>query len=132
MLDVKFILGIDWGANKIGLAIADSHNNLATPLKTVKNLEEVLAVIKAEHIEVLVVGKPVTLSGKVDKFTNGFSSFVAKLARATGQDINYVDERLTSKAAQKMQLPAGKKEKVREDAVAAMLILQSWLDHASV
>lgn len=120
------MLGIDWGKSKIGLAIADSHNNMATPYGVVKNIKEVLAVIKQEDISVLVIGKPVHMSGTSYKLTAGFGEFIAQLAKETKLEINLFDERLSSKGAQK--LFGDKKNKAKEDALAAMLILQNWID----
>lgn len=126
-MEVKFYLGIDWGKRKIGLALADNQNRLATPFMVAKSLEEVLAIIRQEGIDELVLGKPISLGGEDKKFTVGFSTFVAALGSRSGLPINLVDERLSTKAANK--LSGGKKQKAKEDAIAAMIILQSYLDN---
>jgi len=123
-----FYLGVDWGTAKIGLATADSVNKMATPLTVVKTLEEVIAIIKREDISVLVVGKPVHMGGGQLTFTKGFAEFVTKLSLKRGLDIHYIDERLTSKQAQGLE--GDKKNKAKEDAIAAMLILQTFLDRS--
>jgi putative Holliday junction resolvase len=127
MDEVKFYLGIDWGKAKIGLSLADSHNKMAMPFRIVKSLEEVLIIIKQEDVSTLIVGKPLALSGGADKFTAGFARFVADLARAAQLPIELVDERFSTKQADQL-LKGHKKKGKHEDAVVAMIILQSWLD----
>lgn len=127
MKEVEFYLGIDWGASKIGLSLADSQNKMATPFRIVKTLAEVLAVIKQEAVSAIVVGKPLSLSGQSDKYTAGFARFVAELGRQSGLPIELIDERFTTKQADKLLLGHKKKGK-HEDAVVAMIILQSYLD----
>ena len=126
MEEAKFYLGIDWGSSKIGLSLADNQNLLASPWGVVKTLDEVLATIKREDISEVIVGRPISLSGQSDKFTVGFARFVAMLSKDSGLPVHLVDERMTTHAAQK--LSGDKKNKAKEDAIAAMLILQTWLD----
>ena len=126
MEEVQFYLGIDWGKSKIGLALADSVNNIATPYKIVKNIDEVIKIIKQENIDLIVLGKPLKMSGSDLKMTQGFGSFVAKLGQAVNRPIELIDERLTTKQADKLLL--GNKGGRHEDAVVAMIILQSYLD----
>jgi putative holliday junction resolvase len=123
--NIKY-LGIDWGDARIGLALGDSETKMASPFTTVKNLEEVIEIIKDEDVEMIVVGKPVKMSGQTDKLTAEFEIFAEKLEKATGVPVEYVDERLTSKAAD--ALPGSKKTKAGRDEIAAMIILQSYFD----
>lgn len=127
MHEVKFYLGIDWGKSKIGLSLADSQNNMATPFRIVKSLDEVLAVIKQEDVSTIVVGKPMSLAGQTDKYTSGFAKFVADLGKQSGLPIELIDERFTTKQADQL-LKGNKKKGKHEDAVVAMIILQSYLD----
>ncbi len=119
-------LGIDWGEARIGLALGDSETKMASPFKTVRNLEEVVKTIKDEDIGVIVVGQPVKMSGQTDKLTAEFEIFAEKLEKATGVPVKYIDERLTSKAAD--ALPGSQKTKAGRDEIAAMIILQSYFD----
>ena len=52
-------MGIDWGLSKIGLALGDAVTKIATPYKVVKNVAEVLEVIKQEAVEQVVLGQPI-------------------------------------------------------------------------
>jgi putative holliday junction resolvase len=122
----KKFLGIDWGDARIGLALGDSETKMASPFKTVRNLDEVIKTVKAERVEMIVVGKPIKMSGQTDKLTAEFEVFAENLEKATGVPIKYIDERLTSKAAD--ALPGSKKTKAGRDEIAAMIILQSFFD----
>lgn len=134
MQELRYILGIDWGQKKIGLAIADSVSQVATPFAVVPTLAEVLKIIEQEQIDELVIGRPQFLNGDDANDSEGFAYFLAQL-KNSGLDVHLVDERLTSKQADvlaRQSLGGGgagnKKEKADQDAIAAMIILQSWLD----
>lgn len=124
--DNEKFLGIDWGAARIGLAMGDSEIGLATPFGVAANLEEVLNFIKTERIEHIVIGKPIKMSGSEENLTSGFEKFFDKLKKQVDLPIDLIDERLSSKAAD--ALVGDKKTKAPRDAVAAMLILQSYFD----
>ncbi|MCU0679266.1 MAG: Holliday junction resolvase RuvX [Planctomycetes bacterium] len=118
-------LGIDWGEKRIGLAAADSETRTAVPYGVAGSMEELLSAIKGEGTDVLVVGTPVSLSGQApDK--KSFTDFINTLKIRSGLPLDMVDERLSSKAAD--ALTGDKKTKAPRDAVAAMLILQGFLD----
>jgi len=124
---IKIYLGIDWGEKRIGLALADSETKLATPFKTVWDVKEVIKLIKDEEIDVLVVGKPNSIVNYELSITNGeYNKFVADLKSKINIPVELVDERLTSKAAD--ALAGDKKTKSSRDEIAAMIILQSYLD----
>ena len=128
-------LGVDWGAKKIGLAVGDDHTNVAVPWIIVKDLAEVLQLIKKEAIDVIVVGEPKHLSGASD--SKGFEEFLTELKKKTKLPVELIDERLSTRMAnslgynKKMTVGQNKKVKQGDDAVAAMLILQSFLDKQS-
>ncbi len=122
----KKYLGLDWGETRIGLAIGDSESKTAVPLDTVLTREEVFQIIKDEEINELVVGQPVKMSGDKINLNKEYISFVELLKNKINIPIHFVDERLTSKAAD--SLAGDKKTKAGRDAIAAMLILQSYLD----
>jgi len=117
-------LGIDWGEKRIGVAIADSEMKLAVPWGTVSDLEELLGVVETENAHKLVVGMPISLNGEKGGFSDGFNKFVADLEKRSGMPVEYVDERLTSQEADSRAAGG----KIDRDAVAAMLILQTFLD----
>ncbi|MFH0955657.1 MAG: Holliday junction resolvase RuvX [Candidatus Falkowbacteria bacterium] len=120
-------LGIDWGEKRIGLALADSETKIATPFKTVENVDEVVRTVEDERIDVVVIGKPVRIMNYKLLITNEeYNKFIENLKDKINVPIELVDERLSSKAAD--ALIGTKKTKSNRDEIAAMLILQSYLD----
>ena len=122
----KKYLGLDWGEARIGLAIGTSESKMALPLDTALTFEQVFQAIKDEEIDELVIGQPVKMSGDKIDLNKEYISFVEVLKNKLNIPINFVDERLTSKAAD--SLAGDKKTKASRDAIAAMLILQSYFD----
>lgn len=131
-------IGLDVGTKTIGVALSDSLGMLARPVRTlkrrsVKKDSAALAELCAqEGVKHLVVGLPLELDD-----TEARS---AKLARQVGVALGellglapiYIDERFTSVDAEEILVRldiSRKKRKEVIDQVAAVLILQSWLDH---
>lgn len=128
--DMK-ILGIDYGRKKIGLAMTEGI--LAVPLRVIKKepqiLEKIRKICWAQQVTRIVVGLPER--GIVEEI----KSFAKKLAEITGLPVVFQDETLTSQSAIAKMLEAGKKRKFRqqkEDAVAAALILETYLEKNNV
>jgi len=118
-------LGIDWGGKRIGLAIGDSLTRLATPAGVVFNLKEIKKLIKTEEIAELVIGLPLDLPTGT-RINREFNVFRKDLKNIIRLPIHEIDERLSSKQAD--SLSGDKKTKATRDAIAAMIILQSFLD----
>lgn len=124
------ILGIDYGKSKIGLALAESI--LAEPHTVIKvqNFEDaimkVLKILKNEQIEKVIVG---VSEGKMAEESKKFASV---LGRKSSISVETFDETLTSQDAQRLAMEAGigpKKRRSMEDAYAAAIILQNYLDN---
>ena len=132
-MKVKKILGIDYGEKRIGLAIADNVLRLALPKGYVKCESLALAVKKIEtlcsewEIEKIVIGMPLELSGKESEFQKKAQNFILELKKKISISIEWQDERLTTKAAQKL-LKGQKRSKEHIDALSAQIILQTYLD----
>ncbi len=123
----KFIryLGIDWGEKRIGLALGDNETKVATPLGSVSSIEDILEIIKQEEIDELVVGLPLSLSGETYKLSVNFKNFLNDFKKYNFV-LHLVDERFSSHEA---DVRVGRKlKKFNRDAIAAMIILQSYLD----
>jgi len=125
MEKIKQYLGIDWGEKRIGLASGDNEVKLALPLKTVSTLVEVLQVLQAEEINIIVLGKPQKMSG-AQADNPLWINFYEELKERGGRQVELVDERLSSLAAD--ALDGNDFEKAERDEIAATLILQSYLD----
>lgn len=124
-------LGIDWGEKRIGLALGDGETKIVSPFKVVGSIAEIVKIIKDEDIDVVVIGKPVSIMNynheALGQITNKeYNDFIGKLKKQLNIPIEFIDERLTSKAAD--ALSGDKKTKAARDAVAAMIILQGYLD----
>lgn len=122
-------LGIDWGEKRIGLALADSETKLATPFLVVGTIEEILKIVKEEEIDLMVVGAPKKMSNSELRMSNDFLEFINLLKKKVKVPVVETDERLSSQAVD--SLVGDKKTKAPKDAVAAMLILQSYLDRGT-
>jgi putative Holliday junction resolvase len=125
MEGIKNYLGVDWGEKRIGLATGDSEVKLALPLKTVATLAEVLSAMKEEASDIVVLGRPEKMSGAAAD-NPVWLDFYEELKERGGRRVELADERLTSRAADALAGTAS--EKADRDAIAASLILQSYLD----
>ena len=130
------ILGIDVGEARIGLALSDDLGMLAHPVETVHVKEgtphkRVAEVIVREKIETVVIGLPRNMSGTYGPAADKAREFAAKLQKFAPCTVKFWDERLTTVAAQKQLHESGrnvKKGRAVIDQVAAVLILQGYLD----
>ena len=121
--NIKY-LGIDWGEKRIGLALGDSETGLALPFKVVGDLPELLKVIDVEKIDEIVLGEPKKMSGEAAN--DSWQGFFKDLRSAVSIPVHLLDERMSSLEAD--ALPGEKGDKAARDSVAAMIILQSYLD----
>jgi len=122
------LLGIDYGDVKVGLAVGDSESQIALPYQILKNngwdglVAELEKICVNEKIEKIIIGLPVGADGKESIQASRTREFGKKLDDDINVVIEFLDERFSTRQAQK--LSPGKDE----DDVAAMLILQNYLD----
>ncbi len=115
------LLGIDFGEKKIGLAMATGP--LSEPIGIVKNLKGIVKFCQEHGINKIVLGLSEGEMAKKQK------KVAQRLKELTGLPVELQDETLTTKEAIMKMKQAGKKVKEREeDAFAAALILQDYLD----
>jgi putative holliday junction resolvase len=130
------VLGVDYGSRRIGLALSDPLGLTAQPLAVLTNREktiwsEVLEVVRRYGVTRIVLGLPRRLSGEEGPAAEEVRAFGERLAQSTGVPVDYVDERLTTAAAQRVLSEtdmSGAKKRAVVDKLAAALILQTWLD----
>jgi putative Holliday junction resolvase len=126
---VKF-LGIDYGMKKTGLALGDSGANVAVPLDVIPGgadtLPAILQIVAKEGIEAFVVGLAIPSEHQSDEQLVRTMAFLNALVEATGLPAYVVDEQFSSASARQVQREMGATAK--EDAIAAMLILQAYFD----
>ena len=130
-------IGIDYGKKRVGIAISDSLQIIASALTTIDtpNIFTFLKdLLEKEEIDCFVVGEPKNLDGTPTDSTVITKEFVAKLSKKYPQiPIKRIDERFTSKIAKQSILDAGikkmkRRDKALVDKVSAAIILQSYLD----
>ena len=134
------ILGIDLGERRVGVAVSDPTGSIAQPLPTLRRrarkrmpLATIQSLAEEYEVQAIVMGLPLAPSGDDTEWTRTVRDAATKLEERSGVPVHLVDERYTSRAAERavrgLGLPKKKRQqKVRVDAAAAVLILQSWLD----
>jgi len=139
-------MGVDLGRRRIGLALSDRSETLATPWRTVRGdgtVAEVAARLVAllkeladddDGLSGIVVGLPSHLDGGPHELAVRVRAVTEAIAEQTGLRVTLQDERLTSvEAEQRLALRERdwRKRKARLDAAAAAIILQDYLDEHS-
>ena len=132
-------LGIDFGEKRVGMAITDQEGLIASPLtilqvkSTADALMQVLATIREYKVDVVVLGHARRMDGRIGAKAKDCESFAESL-RAEGLTVELWDERLSSVQAERSLREAdlsSRKRKQHLDAVAAQMILQSYLQAKS-
>ena len=131
------IIAIDFGDKRTGIAVTDNLKMIATALITL-HPQEVIPFLqdymKKEAVECIVLGKPVNLNNTDNEIEKNIQSFIVDLKKNFPEmKIERMDERFTSKIAQRTIIDAGIKKMERRnkslvDKVSATLILQSYLE----
>ncbi|MBV20486.1 MAG: Holliday junction resolvase RuvX [Cytophagia bacterium] len=135
------ILCLDYGLKRVGVAVTDELQIIASPLDTI-NTSEIISFIskyiKENEVELLVVGLPFNLKGEETDATNKTLSFIRLLKKTHPLvKVDTYDERYTSKIAKDTILMMGKNKKFRRDKsnidkLSASIILQSYLKRKSL
>ncbi|MFC1974587.1 Holliday junction resolvase RuvX [Chloroflexota bacterium] len=132
-------LGLDVGDKRIGVALSDPGGILASPLTIINreddraDIEAITSIINQHEVGQIVVGLPRSMDGSLGQQAEKVETFTQKLRDCTEVPVTFRDERLTTVLARRlMQAASTKKTKkrVRDDAIAAALILQGYLDEA--
>lgn len=132
------VLGLDIGEKRIGVAISDPTQRVATPV-TVLDARRVAGdgaelrrlLEDYDDVEALVVGLPRSLDGTEGPQAARTRLAAERIAELTGLEIRFVDERLTSSEAQRRMAETGADARTRRgsvDMVAASILLQAYLD----
>ncbi|MAU62910.1 MAG: Holliday junction resolvase RuvX [Flavobacteriaceae bacterium] len=132
------IIAIDYGIKRVGIAISDESRKLAFGLDTIsssKIIEFLTQIVKKEHIDVFVIGKPLQRDNTPSKIEKLIIQFIKKLKIIFPKIIiERYDERFTSIIAKKTIIDSGINKKKRRnknlvDKISATLILQSFLEN---
>ncbi|WP_100406616.1 Holliday junction resolvase RuvX [Bacillus solitudinis] len=134
------ILGLDVGTKTIGVALSDELGWTAQGLETVRrqedepesDFESVARIVREYEVETIIVGLPKNMNGTIGPSGESCQAFADKLKEYVSSEIKMWDERLTTVAAERMLISADVSRKKRKkviDKMAAVLILQGYLDH---
>jgi putative Holliday junction resolvase len=132
-------IGVDFGLRRVGVAVADELGKLAhaRPHLDGRDAPRLIAALcelaKTEAITTFVIGLPKSMDGSEGLAALRVRRFAAALAKRSGANIDFVDERLTSVEATRRLREQGldaRKMKGRIDGAAAAIVLQCWLDSA--
>ena len=132
--DTGRVLGLDWGTRRIGIAISDETQLVASPLDTLVRrtgrrlpLQHFLGIIEREHPVGLVVGVPLGDDGLEGESAIAAREMGRSLAARSKLPIDWIDESFTTTETIKaIGESGGDRDSV--DARAAARILQQWLD----
>lgn len=129
------IIGLDWGTVRVGIAMSDEEKKLAFPLQytleTKKAIEEIQKLVTEYEVEKIVLGLPLSLSGKETASTKKVRQFGAKLEKILNIKIDYFDERFSTVASTQAlheQEIKEKEQRTIKDNIAAALLLQKYLE----
>ena len=131
-------MGIDYGTKRVGIAVTDPLQIIATGLTTIATPELFTFLkqyLEEEEVSCIVVGEPMHLDGSPAQIAPQIEQFKVRLHKEFPQvKIESQDERFTSSDAKKIILQSGAKKKKRRDKglvdkISAVLILQDFLKH---
>ncbi len=129
------VLGIDYGTQRLGLALSDALRIAANPLEVlpadgaaVKRIAELVREREVDHV---VVGLPIGLNGREGDAAARARRLAEAIAAEVDVEVEMSDERFTTKTAEEALLAANVRRADRKqviDKVAAAVMLQQWLD----
>jgi putative Holliday junction resolvase len=132
------VAGVDYGRRRIGVAICDAHRILASPLCVRQTTGDAQAdavffrtLVADEGVVGFVVGLPIHADGTDSRMSVEVERFGRWLATETGLPVAFHDERYSSREATGLLAGSGLsrgRKKERTDAIAAQVVLASWLE----
>ena len=131
------ILALDHGTKRIGVAVSDETKTIAQPLEYILTepfaafLERLRKILVEKEIDLILIGQPRNMDGSYGPAAQKVEAFVGVLKTAITVPIKLWDERLTSTMANRALIQGNvrrEKRKEKVDAMAAAILLQSYLD----
>jgi len=131
------VAGIDYGTVRIGIALSDPGRTIASPHENYtrrgdqSDARRFRRLVEEEGVELFVVGLPVHTDGNESQKSHEARAFGAWLAKVTGVEVVYFDERYTSVEAEQLLLDAdmtSKRRRRRLDKLAAQIMLVAFLE----
>ena len=131
------ILALDHGTKRIGVAVSDETKTIAQPLEYIPAepfggfLERLKKILAEKEISLILIGMPRNMDGSYGPATRKVETFIGVLKTAITVPIKTWDERLTSTMTNRTMVQGNvrrDKRKEKVDAMAAAILLQSYLD----
>ena len=132
------LIGLDLGSKRIGIAICDEYQSIATPFKTIqkdnfdKFLNELKLIIKENNIEGIIVGNPINMDGSLGPSAQSVKDVCSNILKKINLPLCLWDERLSTVGAFNLssQLDIKVSKKIKNiDQNAAAFILQGAIDY---
>lgn len=134
------ILAIDYGTRRIGLAMSDPSQFLASSLETIHNrgvndfVQKIIPILKENGVIAVVIGMPYNMKGDIGERGKQVREFSNSIRKGIDIPVLTWDERLSTVSAEKAMIATNKspsKHRHKIDQVAAAFILQAFLDRLS-
>lgn len=134
------VLGLDVGTKTVGVAVSDPFGWTAQGLEIIPineqkeelGLNRLHAIIKEYEVKKVVIGLPINMDGTLGERAEASKYYGQQVTEQFGLPVIYEDERLTTVQANRMMIEEGdvsrRKRKKVIDKIAAMMILQNYLD----
>ncbi|MEM7781748.1 MAG: Holliday junction resolvase RuvX [Planctomycetota bacterium] len=132
------LAGVDFGTVRIGIAVTDPQQQIASPLEVYRRRNEKLDsqffvdLVGQERVVGFVVGLPIHMSGDSSQKSKEAVEFGKWIQRVTNRPVKWVDERFSTAMAREILNQSGlsgKKKKARLDQIAAQVLLSTFLEN---
>ena len=119
------------------MALSDPERILASPFTIIHcrdetvDIDAIINIVRQNQVKQIIVGLPRSMNGSLGKQAEKVKAFTQKLRKHTEVPVEFRDERLSTVLAKRlMQATTSKKnrQKAKDDAIAAAIILQGYLD----
>ena len=127
-------LGLDVGDKRIGVAISDPQGILASPFTIINrrneaaDIQAITDIVSLHQVERVIAGLPRSMDGSIGGQAEKVKAFVESLLSQTRTPVEFRDERLSTVSARRLIRDAKNKKVKYDDAIAAAIILQCYLD----
>ena len=121
------------------MALSDPEGILASPFTIIHcrdetaDIEAIVNIVRQNQVKQIIVGLPRSMDGSLGKQAEKVKAFTQNLSKHTEIPVEFRDERLSTVSAKRLMQAATskkKRQKVQDDAIAAAIILQGYLDEA--
>jgi len=135
-MQYKRVMGIDYGDVRIGIALSDLMQIIASPLEVYKtkntadDINYLCKIIKEKEVDTVVFGLPLNMDGTEGERAKITREFASKIANQSGVKVVFQDERLSSVEAEDILIQANVRREDRKnliDKLSASIILESYL-----